>query len=215
MNKFFGWIAISSAGLLAGFIVGLIILLQINDPSGYKWFYISVITGLTIGLLIAGKIDKTKGLDSWWNPTNRSADLDEFQNGMADHRRDEALLKIVEGLTIKEILKAYIFQYYDLKPKTRSLLKSKILQQKMTNKYIEQIYAETEMTNHNLRGLCPRCSSAGFIKGEIYDEANCLICDYNHINDNPKLFQNRLKNVLGFYNDRKLTKKELFEVLKA
>jgi ribosomal protein L37E len=200
-----GWFGLISSGGGIGFIIGIVLAIVLNDGHLYRYIIGMTIFGMFIGWRIAVRLSKKYPLDEWYTPSNRSADLDNFQEIYLDKAKDDILLELLPSLSDSELITAFAYQYYDLLKASKPRLKEEIHNRTISKVILRDLYERHVLDFRYESGDCPRCGSMRYNKTSDPEKPNCMICGYNIVRDNPAAFQNRLRKLFGMYNDRRLS----------
>jgi hypothetical protein len=208
-RKLRNYISIISSGSGFGFIIGLYIIIRLNNSSGNIYLILFTILGLFVGLLLAYYLNKNSKEDTNWYLANSSPDLDNFQDRFIDNSKDDDLIAILKDISNSELILAYTYKYYDFLINTRALLKKEIQDRSINVDEVESIYKNNVTSfNRNQHG-CPNCSSPRYNREFLKENKSCVVCGFNMLRDNPETFANKLKKLFGYYLDRKLSFNEL------
>ena len=212
-EKFIRYEALFSAGVVFGIIVGFLTLKYVSDDFLITFLVLTSLGGGILGLVTAKFFDKKKSLEGWFQPANRSKDLDNLYRAQENKKPDLQLIDLIKSFTDSELITAMRLRYYDLTDRTETELIKEIKNRKITTETILKHFEEIKFYKFNNTRYCPCCGNSKYVYRVAGKVTKCVVCGFNREIENPDSVATKIRWSLGVHSAIKLRNKDFLRLI--
>lgn len=209
MEKIRGWVSIIFAGIVLGFLIGFFTLNHIDENIIVQYLIGTSVLGGIFGLVLTIIINKKYPIEDWYQPINRSKDLDGLFEKNENTIPNRKLIDSFPSFSDDDLIIALRFRYHKLTDETSNKLIEELKRRNITNRQIKRLFDGYEFYKYASNNQCPCCGNSKFIIKKGDKITDCMVCGFDIEYDNPKLLINRIRWSLGIHSVSRISLDEM------